>query len=102
VWVTLPLAAVIALTLAWGVAVVADSPQLSALAARTCPPEYIGTALTVQNGIGFAITVVSIQLLPLAAESLGWRWVFTLLAPGPAVGAYFLWRLGRLPQGAVP
>ncbi|MGE0487212.1 MAG: MFS transporter [Gammaproteobacteria bacterium] len=101
-WVTLPLTAVIALTLAWGVAVVADSPQLSALAARTCPPEYIGTALTVQNGIGFAITVVSIQLLPLAAETFGWRWVFTLLAPGPAIGAYFLWRLGRLQQGAVP
>ena len=42
----------------WGIVAVADSPQFSALAARYCPPEYTATALTVQNGIGFAVTVV--------------------------------------------
>ncbi|MBA3320265.1 MAG: MFS transporter, partial [Pyrinomonadaceae bacterium] len=79
----------------WGVFVVSDSPQFSALAARHCPPEYTGTALTVQNGIGFAVTVFSIQLLPLLAAVVNWRWAFTVLACGPIVGAYFMWRLGR-------
>jgi hypothetical protein len=80
--------------LVWGVFVVSDSPQFSALAAKHAPPEYTGTALTIQNGIGFAITTVSIQLLPLAARSVGWRWAFTFLAAGPVVGAYFMSRLG--------
>ncbi|MBA3322036.1 MAG: MFS transporter [Pyrinomonadaceae bacterium] len=85
----------LAFVLVWGVFVVSDSPQFSALAARHCPPEYTGTALTVQNGIGFAVTIFSIQLLPLLATVVGWRWAFTVLAGGPFVGAYFMWRLGR-------
>ncbi|HEU4389673.1 MAG TPA: MFS transporter [Blastocatellia bacterium] len=78
----------------WGFFVVADSPQFSALAASYCPPEYTGTALTVQNGIGFGITVVSIQLLPILANAFTWRWAFVFLAAGPAVGAFFMSRLG--------
>ncbi|PRQ06793.1 MFS transporter [Enhygromyxa salina] len=75
--------------LAWGVLVVADSPQFSALAARHAPSEYTGTALTIQNGLGFAISTVSIQLVPRLAELVGWRWVFAVLAIGPMVGVYF-------------
>ena len=77
----------------WGIFVISDSPQFSALAARHCPPEYTGTALTVQNGIGFAITIVSIQLLPLIAGLVGWQWAFTFLTAGPLTGAYFMNRL---------
>lgn len=80
--------------LVWGVVVVADSPQFSTLAAQTCPKEYVGTALTIQNGIGFAITVASIQLLSLLAGDAGWQWAFLLLAPGPILGAVATWRLG--------
>ena len=79
--------------LVWGVFVVADSPQFSALAARHCPAEYTGTALTVQNGVGFAITVVSIHLVSLLGESIGWRWVFVFLTPGPVIGAWCIWRM---------
>jgi hypothetical protein len=91
--------ALVAYLLVWGVFVVSDSPQFSALAARYCPPEYTATALTVQNGIGFAVTVVSIQLLPFVAERIGWRWAFVALAAGPLIGAYFMRRLGRIETG---
>lgn len=91
---SLPAAPLMVFILVWGVFVVSDSPQFSALAAKHAPSEYTGTALTIQNGIGFAITTVSIQLLPLVARSVGWRWAFTFLAVGPVVGAYFMMRLG--------
>jgi MFS family permease len=77
----------------WGIFVISDSPQFSALAVRYCPPEYTGTALAVQNGIGFAITVGSIQLLPWVAGFLGWRWAFSFLTIGPLFGAYYMARL---------
>jgi MFS family permease len=80
----------------WGFFVVSDSPQFSALAARYCPPDYTGTALTVQNGIGFAITVVSIQMLPLVSATTGWRYAFMFLTVGPVLGAYFMSRLGKV------
>jgi MFS family permease len=89
----LPPVAVLAFLLIWGVLVVADSPQFSALAARHAPPEYTGTALTVQNGLGFLITTISIQLLPRAAELVTWQWALTLLAIGPAIGVVFTARV---------
>jgi MFS family permease len=85
--------------LVWGVLVVADSPQFSALAARHAPPGYTGTALTIQNGIGFLITTASIQLLPRVAEHVGWRWVLALLAIGPVFGLVFTARIPREPAG---
>ena len=88
--------AVLAFAVVWGLAVVADSPQLSALSARSCPPEYTATALTIQNGVGFAITIATLQLLPLLASEIGWQYAFLALAPGPLAGAYALSRLGRL------
>jgi MFS family permease len=89
----LPPAGLLVFVLIWGVLVVADSPQFSALVARHAPPEYTGTALTVQNGLGFLITTISIQLLPRAAELVTWQWALTLLAIGPAVGVIFTARV---------
>jgi MFS family permease len=91
---SLPPALLVVFILVWGVFVISDSPQFSALAAKYCPPEYTGTALTVQNGIGFAITAISIQLLPFIAQAVDWRWAFTFLAIGPIAGAYYMKRLG--------
>jgi len=91
----LPPPLLVVFVLLWGVVVVADSPQFSALAARLCPPAYTGTALLIQNGVGFAVTVVAIQCTAAAAASCGWRWAFVLLLPGPLFGALAMVRLGR-------
>jgi MFS family permease len=74
----------------WGVAVVADSAQLSALVAQYSPRDHVGTALTVQTCAGFLLTMGSIRLLPIVAQAIGWQWVFACLAPGPLIGAYAL------------
>ncbi len=92
-WILLPVFIV------WGFFVVADSAQFSALAARTCPPHYTGTALTIQNGIGFAVTAVSIPFTAWVAQAIGWRWAFTFLALGPLFGAIALVRLGKAETG---
>ncbi len=77
----------------WGITVVGDSPQFSALAANDAPPQYVGSALTIMNSIGFAITIVSIQLMSWLAPQVGVQNVFLLLAIGPVLGLGSLWPL---------
>ncbi len=74
----------------WGMAVVADSPLFSTLVAGSAEAEVKGTALTIVNCIGFAITIVSLQLLSGAGEWLEAKWLFVLLLPGPVLGIWGL------------
>ncbi|TVR55923.1 MAG: MFS transporter [Gemmatimonadales bacterium] len=89
-WVVLPL------LLLWGVAVVADSAQFSALVTEVAPPHAAGTALTLQTSVGFLLTIVTLTTVPLVAEAFGWGVAFALLAPGPALGILAMVRLERL------
>ena len=87
-------AVTIALCLVWGVAVVADSAQFSASVAAFSAPGLIGTMLTVQNCVGFALTLVTIQLVPVLIAATGWGTAFAMLAIGPALGCVAMLRLG--------
>ena len=82
-----PLASLLLLAIVWGFSVVADSAQFSALVSEHSPRTLVGTALTLQTSLGFLLTMISMRLVPLIAESAGWRWAFLLLVPGPLLGA---------------
>lgn len=97
----LPPALLVSVVILWGIFVISDSPQFSALAAQYCPPEYTGTALTIQNGIGFGITVVSIQFIAWLSQSLGWQWVFVFLAAGPLFGSLFMLKLRNIEKKGI-
>ncbi|MEV6960257.1 MFS transporter [Streptomyces sp. NPDC051207] len=79
----------------WGAAVIADSGVFSTSLSEVADHRYIGTALTGQTAIGFALTVVTIQLTPLLAEAIGWQYAFLLLAPGPFAGALAMRAYGK-------
>jgi predicted MFS family arabinose efflux permease len=70
----------------WGMAVVADSPQFSALVAGSAPDEFKGTALTIVNSIGFAITIVSIEVFNALMNFISPQFIYLVLAIGPIVG----------------
>ncbi|CAM3486496.1 MULTISPECIES: MFS transporter [Halomonas] len=69
----------------WGISVIADSAQFSALASAAAPPERLGAALAMMNAIGFGITIPSIALVTAlwSSQSLAVIW---WLLPGPILG----------------
>ncbi|WP_203258864.1 MFS transporter [Hyunsoonleella ulvae] len=76
----------------WGMAVIADSPLFSTLVAQNVPSKAKGTALTIVNSIGFAITILSIQLLNILQNHIASKYLFLVLAIGPALGLLGLYR----------
>jgi len=75
--------------LIWGLAVIADSPLLSTLVAQNAPAASKGTALTIVNCLGFAITIFSIQLLNGLSSSQP-STMYVVLAIGPILGGVAL------------
>jgi MFS family permease len=88
----------VALSLIWGFAVVADSAQFSACVSELCQPQLTGTALTLQTSLGFLLTLVTIRLVPTLVRWVGWNWAFAFLALGPIVGIWAMITLRRLPE----
>ncbi|MFW6088303.1 MAG: MFS transporter [Gemmatimonadota bacterium] len=97
-----PFPLVLALALAWGFFVVADSAQFSAAVTEVVPPHVVGTALTLQVSLGFLLTMATIQLTPVLADLVGWRWTFPVLALGPAAGIASMRRLRGRRASASP
>ncbi len=89
-WVLVPLLMV------WGAAVIADSAMFSACLGTVVDPRYVGTALTLQTALGFLLTVVTIQLVPVVAGAVGWPAAVAMLGIGPLLGSIAMVRLTPL------
>jgi len=70
----------------WGVVVVGDSPQYSAIIALSAPKELVGSGLTLVNSIGFAITIVSIWVVSQFVGIVDISFILVILALGPIAG----------------
>jgi len=90
--------ALIAVAVVWGVTVIADSAQFSASVVELSEPNMVGTALTMQTCMGFLLTVIAIQLMPIAVDALTWKYAFAILSVGPFFGVMAMWKLRRLPD----
>jgi hypothetical protein len=64
------------------------------LSARACPPELVGSALAIQNSIGFFITVLAIGAASASFPFLGAK-IAWLLLPGPIAGLVGISPLAR-------
>ncbi len=89
-----------AICLIWGISVVADSAQFSASIAELSNRFLVGTMLTIQTAMGFTLTLITIHLMPLWIDALGWRWAFTPLAIGPFLGVWAMARLRAHPESS--
>jgi MFS family permease len=81
-----PLPLFLAWLLLWGVTVVGDSPQFSALTAANAPPASVGSVLTLSNSLGFALSALSIELFVRAAQQVALAQLLPWLALGPVLG----------------
>ncbi len=95
VWITF------AIVTLWGISVIPDSAQFSALVADFAPTRLAGSLLTFQTALGFALTIGTVQAAPLVAHAAGWPVVLAGLGLGPAFGiaAMLPLRRGRLAGG---
>ena len=90
-----PALLVAAVFILWGLTVIPDSAQFSALVADFSSPEITGSLMSLQTALGFALTILTVQVTPLLAAWLGWPGLFCLLAIGPLAGIASMWTLTR-------
>ncbi|WP_420828686.1 MFS transporter [Maribacter polysaccharolyticus] len=88
----------IAFLLFWGMVVVADSPLFSTLVAQRAPARLQGTALTIVNCLGFALTIGSIQTITAIRTHTDTNFLFVVLALGPVLGLLALRKHKSIPQ----
>ncbi len=91
-------ALVVLVALVWGITVIADSAQFSAAISELADPVRVGSALALQTALGFLLTAISIQALPLIQGGIGWRGAFLVLAIGPGLGAAAMLLLRTRPE----
>ncbi len=87
-----------AISIVWGISVVADSAQFSTITSEVADQRYVGTALTMQTALGFLLTSFSIRIVAAIGSAYGWRWAALSMAIGPAAGIAAMMQLGREPR----
>jgi MFS family permease len=70
----------------WGVTVAGDSPQFSTLTASNAPKHAVGSVLTLTNSIGFALSIISIELFTSLAQEKQLATLLPWLGLGPLLG----------------
>ncbi|WP_432410349.1 MFS transporter [Rasiella sp. SM2506] len=76
----------LAFLLFWSSMIIADSPMFSTLVAQNTSPTTKGTALTIVNCIGFALSIISIQLVSYLTTVLAPQYLFVVLGLGSVFG----------------
>ena len=70
----------------WGIVVVGDSPQYSAIIALSAPRELVGSGLTLVNSIGFGITILSLWFIYQFLNTIYISYALMILGIGPILG----------------
>jgi MFS family permease len=86
----------LAVTMIWGIAIIADSAQFSAIISEVSDKSYVGTALTLQTALGFMLTAFAIRSIATIANAAGWQWALASMAVGPLLG---IWAMSGLLAG---
>ncbi|ADU28851.1 MFS transporter [Evansella cellulosilytica] len=87
---------IVILGIIWGISIIADSAQFSALITEHADQRFVGSVLTFQLAVGFAITMIVILLVPVLEAIVGWQYAFLLLVPGPVLGFLAMLRLHKV------
>ncbi len=74
----------------WSIMIIADSPMFSTLVAQNTSSTTKGTALTIVNSIGFAVSIVSIQLVSFLTTVIPTKYIFLVLCLGGIFGLFFI------------
>ncbi|HXB21853.1 MAG TPA: MFS transporter [Candidatus Solibacter sp.] len=82
--------------LIWGISIIADSAQFSAIISEVAEKRYVGTALTLQTALGFLLTAFIIRFMAAIAQRFGWRSALATMAVGPLLG---IWAMTGLMRG---
>ncbi len=80
----------------WGITIIPDSAQFSAIVADASPPEQAGSLMTFQIALGFTLTFFTVQATPVLAAMFGWPMVLAGLALGPVFGIAAMAKLRAL------
>ncbi|WP_406151554.1 nitrate/nitrite transporter [Streptomyces sp. NBC_01012] len=83
---TLPLPLVLVVAAFWGFWVIADSAQFSAMVTESVDQRFVGSAVSLQLGVGYVTTAVTIYLVPVLADAASWTPALLVLALGPLAG----------------
>jgi len=95
VWLT------ILVSIVWGIAIIPDSAQFSVLVADHAKGDQAGSLMTFQTALGFALTIVTVQMTPVIAAKVGWPIMMSLLALGPLFGIISMWGLRKNRSGTL-